>query len=49
VQQYTAQISYQRATYWSRTSAAMLLMADLLSLTDADLDALFAYAVTVEV
>jgi hypothetical protein len=49
VEQYTAQISYQRATYWSRTSAAMLQMAQLLGLSDVDLDALFAYAVTVEV
>ncbi|WP_255576263.1 hypothetical protein [Comamonas sp. Y33R10-2] len=49
VQQYTARIGYQRATIWERGSPTMLAMAQLLQLSDEDLDALFSYAVTVQV
>ena len=44
VQRYTATIGYQRATAWERGSATMQAMAQLLGLTEADLDGLFAYA-----
>ena len=47
VQRYTATIGYQRATTWERGSATMQTMAQLLGLTDADLDELFTYAVGV--
>lgn len=49
VQQYTARIGYQRATTWERGSPTMLAMAQLLQLSDEDLDNLFSYAVTVQV
>lgn len=49
VQRYTATIGYQRATTWQRSSATMTTMAQLLGLTEEDLDALFVYAVEVEV
>ena len=49
VQRYTATIGYQRATTWDRGSATMATMAQLLVLTDEDLDNLFAYAAGVEV
>lgn len=49
VQQYTARIGYQRATTWERNSQTMQAMAQLLQLSEADLDALFAYAVEVQV
>lgn len=49
VQRYTATIGYQRATTWERGSSTMQTMAQLLGLTDADLDELFAYAVGVTV
>ena len=49
VQRYTATIGYQRATTWQRGSATITTMAQLLGLTDEDLDALFVYAVGVEV
>lgn len=49
VQQYTARIGYQRATTWERGSPTMLAMAQLLQLSDEDLDALFSYAVSVQV
>ena len=44
VQRYTATIGYQRATTWERGSATMQAMAQLLGLTEPDLDGLFAYA-----
>ena len=44
VQRYTVTIGYQRATTWERGSATMQAMAQLLGLTEADLDGLFAYA-----
>ena len=44
VQRYTATIGYQRATTWERGSTTMQAMAQLLGLTEADLDGLFAYA-----
>ena len=44
VQRYTTTIGYQRATTWERGSATMQAMAQLLGLTEADLDRLFAYA-----
>ena len=49
VQRYTAIIGYQRATAWERGSATMATMAQLLGLTEAGLDDLFAYAAGVEV
>ena len=49
VQRYTATIGYQRSTMWQRGSATMATMAQLLGLTEEDLDALFVYAVGVEV
>lgn len=49
VARYTAKIGYQRATQWERRSATMQLMAELLGLSDDDLDALFSYAVGVYV
>ncbi|MFC4475066.1 hypothetical protein [Comamonas denitrificans] len=47
VARYTAKIGYQRATQWERRSATMQLMAQLLELSEDDLDALFSYAVGV--
>lgn len=49
VQRYTAQIGYSRAITWERESATMQAMAALLSLSEQDLDDLFAYAAGVEV
>lgn len=49
VQQYTARIGYQRATSWERNSPTMQAMAQLLQLSDEDLDALFIHAVKVAV
>lgn len=49
LQQYTARIGYQRATTWERGSPTMQAMAQLLQLSEADLDELFTYAVTVQV
>ena len=49
VARYTAKIGYERATQWERRSATMHLMAQLLGLSDDDLDALFSYAVGVYV
>lgn len=49
VQQYTAKIGYQRATNWERNSPTMQAMAQLLQLSEEDLDALFTHAVTVQV
>ena len=46
---YTAQIGLKRATTWRRGSATVQQMAQLVGLTDAELDALFAYAVEIEV
>ena len=49
VQQYTARIGYQRATTWERGSQTMIVMAQLLQLSDEDLDTLFSYAAGVQV
>ena len=49
VQRYTATIGYQRTISWQRGSATITTMAHLLGLTEEDLDALFVYAVGVEV
>lgn len=49
VQRYTAKIGYQRTTTWERASPTMQAMTQLLQLSDADLDELFAYAVNVQV
>ena len=46
-QRYTAQIAFSRATEWRRNSPAMQIMANLLGLDGAELDALFAKAATV--
>lgn len=49
VQRYTVKIGYQRATTWERGSPAMQTMAQLLQLSDSDLDELFTYAKSVAV
>lgn len=49
VQRYTVKIGYQRATTWERGSPAMQTMAQLLQLSEADLDELFTYAKSVAV
>ena len=49
VQRYTAQIGYSRAITWERESQTMQAMAALLSLSEQDLDDLFAYAAGVEI
>ena len=49
VARYTTQVAFARATEWRRDSASMQQLAALLGLTEADLDALFAFAVTVAV
>ena len=49
VARYTAQIAFARATEWRRESASIQQLATLLGLTESDLDALFAFAVTVAV
>lgn len=49
IQRYTVKIGYQRATTWERGSAAMQTMAQLLQLSEEDLDALFTYAAGVAV
>ncbi|MDH0050288.1 hypothetical protein [Comamonas terrigena] len=49
VEQYTARISYQRATTWERGSPTMQVMAGLLKLSEHDLDELFSYAIGVVV
>ena len=49
VQRYTATIGYQRAITWQRGSATITTMAQLLRLTEEDLDVMFVYAMGVEV
>lgn len=49
VQRYTAKIGYQRATMWERQSPTMQAMAQLLQLSESDLDELFTYAASVNV
>ena len=49
VQRYTATIGYQRTITWQRGSATITAMAQLLGLTEEDLDVMFVYAVGVEV
>lgn len=49
VARYTTQVAFARATEWRRDSASMQQLAALLGLTESDLDALFAFAVTVAV
>lgn len=49
VQRYTARIGYSRATEWSRYSVTFQMMAAAMDLSDEDVDALFAYAATVQV
>ena len=49
VARYTTQIAFARATEWRRDSVSIQQLAALLGLTEADLDALFAFAVTVAV
>jgi hypothetical protein len=46
---YTAQIALKRATEWRRQSPTTQTVAQLLGLSDDDLDDLFAHAETVEV
>lgn len=48
VASYTAQIAYSRSTIWERSSQTVQTMAQLMSLTESDLDQLFTYAVTVQ-
>ena len=47
VQQYTARVRFQRATYWERTDDTTKMLSLLLNLSDQDLDDLFEYAATV--
>lgn len=49
VLRYTSQIAFARATEWRRDSVSVQQLAALLGLTEADLDALFEFAVTVAV
>ena len=49
VARYTSQIAFARATEWRRDSVSIQQLAALLGLTESDLDALFAFAVTVAV
>ncbi|WP_284336715.1 hypothetical protein [Comamonas sp. NoAH] len=49
VQRYTAKIGYQRATSWELKSPTMQFLAQLLQLSETDMDELFSYAVTVQV
>ncbi|RGE46129.1 hypothetical protein DZC30_05005 [Comamonas testosteroni] len=49
VLRYTAKIGYQRATSWERASPTMQVMAQLLQLTETELDNLFAHAATVQI
>lgn len=49
VDRYTARIGFARATSWQRGSPTMQCMAQLLKLSEEDLDHLFAYAATVTV
>lgn len=49
IEKYTAQIAFKRAVTWERQSASIQTMAALLSLSEKDLDDLFAYAATVKV
>lgn len=44
---YTAKIGYQRATSWERASPTMQTMAQLLQLSEPDLDELFTLAASV--
>lgn len=48
VKRYTAQVAYSRATEWNKQSATVKLIAEAFKLSDADLDALFVYAVAVQ-
>ena len=47
VLRYTSQVAFARATEWRRDSVSIQQLATLLGLTESDLDALFAFAVTV--
>ena len=49
VLRYTSQVAFARATEWRRDSVSIQQLATLLGLTESDLDALFAFAVTVAV
>ena len=49
VLRYTSQVAFARATEWRRDSVSIQQLAALLELTESDLDALFAFAVTVAV
>ena len=46
---YRARSAYQRATEWRRDSETTQTLAAILALSESDMDALFAYAVTVRV
>jgi hypothetical protein len=47
-QRYTAQIGLKRTTAWRRNSPTTQHLAQLLDLSDAELDALFTFAIGVE-
>ena len=49
VLRYTSQIAFARATEWRRDRVSIQQLSALLGLTESDLDALFAFAVTVAV
>ena len=48
-EQYRARIAYTRASDWQRTHPVIVLAAQQLSLTNDDIDALFAHAASVSV
>ena len=47
VEQYRARIAYTRTSDWQRTHPVIVLAAQQLSLTNDDIDALFAHAASV--
>ncbi|AEF91036.1 hypothetical protein DelCs14_4053 [Delftia sp. Cs1-4] len=49
VLRYTTRVGFARASEWRRCSPSIVLMGELLNLSSADLDALFTFAVNVEV
>ena len=48
MERYTAQKAFERSTEWTRDSRTVQLLAQLLQLSEEDLDQLFAYAAEVQ-
>lgn len=46
---YAAEVGLKRSTEWRRDSQTTQMLAALLSLSESDLDALFAHAVTIQI